>query len=113
VIGNVGTKASFRIGTTDAEFLEKQFQPVFNAPDLENLPNRNAVMALLVDGVPARPFTIETLAPRAKDYSRIDQLRELSYQTYGRDRADVEQEINERYTSSNRAAADNPFDSYL
>lgn len=112
VVGNVGTKASFRVGTTDAEFLEKQFAPVFNAPDLENLPNYNAVMALLVNGIPARPFTIETEKPPARDYSRIDAMRELSYQTYGRDRAEVEQEIADRYKEEPREAT-NPFDSYL
>ncbi len=58
VIGNVGTKISMRIGTTDAEFLEKQFAPTFTAQDLENLPNRTAVAALLINGVPAKPFTI-------------------------------------------------------
>lgn len=113
VIGNVGTKASFRIGTTDAEFLEKQFAPVFNAPDLENLPNYNAVMALLVNGIPARPFTIETEKPPARDYSRIDEMRELSYQTYGKPREEVEAEIRSRYEEAPKAELENPFASYL
>ena len=113
VIGNVGTKASFRIGTTDAEFLAKQFEPVFNAQDLENLPNYNSVMSLLVNGVPARPFTIETERPPARDYSRIDEMREISYQTYGRDRGEVEKEIRERYQEDKADELDNPFNSYL
>jgi hypothetical protein len=115
VIGNVGTKASFRVGTTDAEFLEKQFAPTFSAPDLENLPNYNAVMALLVNGVPARPFTIETMQPPPRDYSRIDAMKELSYRTYGRDRDEVEQEIRDRYKEKETPldAEPNPFSSYL
>jgi hypothetical protein len=113
VVGNVGTKASFRIGTTDAEFLAKQFEPVFNAPDLENLPNYNAVMALLVNGVPARPFTIETEKPAPRDYSRIDEMREISYQTYGRPREEVEQEIRDRYKEEPKEELENPFSSYL
>lgn len=113
VVGNVGTKASFRIGTTDAEFLEKQFAPVFNAPDLENLPNYNAVMALLVNGIPARPFTIETERPPQRDYSRIDEMRELSYQTYGRPRAEVEKEIRDRYVEAPKKELQNPFADYL
>jgi len=113
VIGNVGTKASFRIGTTDAEFLEKQFAPTFNAPDLENLPNYNAVMALLVNGIPARPFTIETEKPPQRDYSRIDEMRELSYLTYGRAREDVEEEIRQRYTEAPAEKLENPFSAYL
>jgi len=113
VIGNVGTKASFRIGTSDAEFLEKQFAPTFNAPDLENLPNYNAVMALLVNGVPARPFTIETEKPAQRDYSRIDEMRAMSYEKYGRAREEVEAEIRERYQESPKQELENPFAAYL
>ena len=86
VIGNVGTKAAFRVGTTDAEFLAKQFEPGFTAPDLENLPNRNAVLSLLVNGKPARPFTIQTEDLPEFDMGRIPALKELSYLTYGKDR---------------------------
>lgn len=100
VIGNVGTKASFRIGTTDAEFLEKQFMPTFSAPDLENLPNYNAVLSLLVNGVPSRPFTISTLPPQVKDYARVDAMKELSYQTYGKDREEVEAETRRKFDAS-------------
>ena len=90
VIGNVGTKISMRIGTTDAEFLEKQFAPTFTAQDLENLPNRHGVAAMLVNGTPARPFTVETVNLPRFDYSRIDALKELSYATYGRSREEIE-----------------------
>lgn len=100
VIGNVGTKAAFRVGTTDAEFLEKQFAPVFAASDLENLPNRNAVLSLLVNGVPARPFTIQTHNLPKVDYSRVDMLKQLSYDTYGRKREDVEAEIRRKFGQS-------------
>ncbi len=97
VIGNVGTKISMRIGTTDAEFLEKQFAPVFSAKDLENLPNRTGVAALLVGGVPARPFTIETVELPKFDHSRTDALKELSYRTFGKPREEVEAEIQRKF----------------
>jgi len=97
VIGNVGTKISMRIGTTDAEFLEKQFAPTFNAQDLENLPNRNAVAALLVNGTPARPFTIETLNLPHFDFSHVESLKQLSYDTFGRDRDTVEGDIRRKF----------------
>ncbi len=97
VIGNVGTKIAMRIGTTDAEFLEKQFAPVFSAKDLENLPNRTGVASVLVNGVPARPFTIETVNLPHFDYSKTDALKQLSYDTYGKDRADVEAEIRRKF----------------
>ena len=37
VFGNVGTLVCFRIGAADAEFLEKEFMPEFEATDLVNL----------------------------------------------------------------------------
>lgn len=97
VIGNVGTKISMRIGTTDAEFLEKQFAPTFTAADLENLPNRTGIAALLVNGTPARPFTIETVELPKFDYRFLDELKSLSYTKYGRAREKIEAEIRERY----------------
>lgn len=100
VIGNVGTKASFRIGTQDAEFLEKQFTPIFSAQDLENLPNRNAVLSLLVNGVPARPFTIQTVDLPHMDYSRIDDMKQLSYLQYGKPREEVEEEIRRKFDAA-------------
>lgn len=100
VVGNVGTKAAFRVGTTDAEFLEKQFQPIFSQSDLENLPNRHAVLALLVNGVPARPFSIQTVNLPPFDYSKVPPIKELSYQTYGRDREEVEEEMRKKFEAS-------------
>ncbi|MHB1086892.1 MAG: type IV secretory system conjugative DNA transfer family protein, partial [Minisyncoccota bacterium] len=102
VIGNVGTKISMRIGTTDAEFLEKQFAPTFTAQDLENLPNRNAVAALLVGGTPARPFTIETQNLPHFDFSHIDELKSLSYERYGKNREEVEAEIRRKFGQSTK-----------
>ena len=97
VVGNVGTKAAFRVGTTDAEFLAKQFEPTFGQQDLENLPNRHAVCALLVNGVPARPFSLQTENLPAFDFSTVPALKELSYRTYGRDRAEVEAEMRAKF----------------
>jgi len=100
VVGNVGTKAAFRVGTTDAEFLEKQFQPTFSQSDLENLPNRHAVCALLVNGVPARPFSLQTVDLPPFDFNIVPGLKELSYQTYGRDREEVEKEVRDKFEAS-------------
>jgi hypothetical protein len=114
VIGNVGTKIAMRIGGTDAEFLEKQFAPVFTAHDLENLPNYNAILSLLVNGVPARPFTVQSVRPAPVDYSRVEMLKELSYRTYGRSREEVEGEIQKKYAPEPvRQPTPSPFNSYL
>ncbi|OHA15855.1 MAG: hypothetical protein A3H57_04115 [Candidatus Taylorbacteria bacterium RIFCSPLOWO2_02_FULL_43_11] len=97
VFGNVGTIASFRVGPEDAEFLEKQFTPVFSARDVMNLNNRNAYVRLLAHGRPVRPFNMETLAPKEGNIGNIAKLKQLSYLKYGRDRIGVEAEIMERY----------------
>src|SRR5438132_4444986 len=44
VFGNVGTIMTYRVGPEDAEFLVKQFAPVFDERDLVNLPNFNAAL---------------------------------------------------------------------
>ncbi len=100
VIGNVGTKAAFRVGTTDAEFLAKQFEPVFSQEDLENLPNRNAVLSLLINGTPARPFSIHTEDLPKFDYARVAALKDLSYRTYGRPREEVEAEMRAKFDAA-------------
>ena len=64
---------------------------------LENLPNRHACVSLLVNGVPARPFTIQTQNLPEISYDRVDALKELSYSTYGRDREEVENEIRAKF----------------
>ena len=112
VIGNVGTKVAFRIGTTDAEFLEKQFQPVFTRSDLENQEFRHAAVAMLSNGIPARPFTIKTRNLPPLDPSSVDALKELSYRTYGRDREEVEEEIRARYAPKPKGPVSSPFATY-
>lgn len=114
VIGNVGTKIAMRIGTTDAEFLEKQFAPVFTQKDLENLPNRHGVIAMLASGMPVRPFTIQTIDLPVSDFSRVDMTKELSYRLYGRPREEVEAEIRQKYAPEPpKQPPPNPFSSYL
>lgn len=97
VFGNVGSVAVFRVGAEDAEYLEKQFDPIFTANDLINLDNRNAYMKLLANGRPVRPFSMATLPPKKGNPLIVDKIKELSYITYGRDRAIVEEEIMKKY----------------
>ncbi|MDE2037982.1 MAG: type IV secretory system conjugative DNA transfer family protein [Patescibacteria group bacterium] len=97
VFGNVGSMAVFRVGTEDAEFLEKQFEPVFTRTDIANLDNYNAYLRLLADGRPTKPFNIVTLPPEKGDSSQVDTLKALSAQAFGRPRAEVEEEVMRKY----------------
>jgi hypothetical protein len=97
VFGNVGSLGVFRVGTEDAEFLEKQFQPVFSATDIIKIDNRNAYMKMLADGRPVKPFNMETLAPASPRVDLAEKIKELSYLRFGRDRAEVTEEIMRKY----------------
>ncbi|MEO8637529.1 MAG: DUF87 domain-containing protein [Candidatus Taylorbacteria bacterium] len=97
VFGNVGSIAAFRVGAEDAEYLEKQFSPVFSMKDLMNIDNRNAYLKLLSNGRPVKPFNIETVSPDTGKKENVDKLKELSYLKFGKERADVEEEIMRKY----------------
>jgi len=99
VFGNVGSMAIFRVGEEDGEFFAKQFAPVFSALDFVNIENRNAYVRLLAGGVPQKPFNIKTRDLAKGNLAQVDDLRELSYLTYGRDRATIESTIRTRYLS--------------
>jgi hypothetical protein len=60
VLGNVGTLVSFRVGSEDARILAREFEPVFSAEDLVNLPNHNIYLKLMIDGAPSQAFSATT-----------------------------------------------------
>ena len=97
VFGNVGSMAVFRVSSEDADFLEKRFQPTFKASDIIKLDNYNAYINMLVNGQPTKPFNIATLAPEKGNPDLIDNLKQLSYLKYGRDREEIEAEIMAKY----------------
>ena len=96
VFGNVGSLVVFRVGPEDAEFLEKQFTPVFSAQDLMNVDNRNCFARLLMNNELTRPFNMKTYAPIQGDIELGHYLKELSRLRYGRDVQIVNREILER-----------------
>ncbi len=96
VFGNVGSQIVFRIGVQDAEFLEKQFAPVFNKNDLINIDNFNAYAKILVNGETTKPFNIQTLPPERGNRELVERLKETSRQKYGADRQAVEEDIYKR-----------------
>ncbi|MCR4274540.1 MAG: type IV secretory system conjugative DNA transfer family protein [Candidatus Campbellbacteria bacterium] len=97
VFGNVGSMCSFRVGSDDAEFLEKQFAPVFTANDLMNVDNFNGFLKMLVRNKTERPFSIATMYPEKPDMTKVDTLKELSYAKFGRPREELEAGINAMY----------------
>lgn len=97
ILGNVGTILCGRIGVTDAELMEKAFQPVFNAEDLHKIPNHEAVTTVLMFGLPTSPFTLKLLPPLGESSEELmHRMREYALSRFGRPRAEVEAEIEER-----------------
>jgi len=97
VFGNVGSMAVFRVGPEDADYLAKQFDPVFTPQDIIKLENRTAYVKMLVDGTPTKPFNLATFPPPEGMDAIVPKIKELSYLKFGRDRAEVEEEIMARY----------------
>ena len=97
VFGNVGSLAVFRVGAEDAEYLEKQMAPVFTAKDIMNIDNYNAYVKILAKGIPMKPFNIRVPAPEKGDSAVAEKLKQASYATFGKNRAEVEAEIMAKY----------------
>ncbi len=97
VFGNVGSMVIFRVGADDAEYLEKQFEPVFQKSNLINIDNLNAHIKLIINGQVSAPFNIVIPLPeRSVSASDVEALRDASRTAYGRPRDVVEREIYER-----------------
>lgn len=93
VFGNVGSMLAFRVGAEDAEFLAKQFEPVFSASDIVNLDNFNVYAKLMVRNQVSRPFSLVTIPSPAPDYTAAEKIKEYSMLKYGQPREEVEKEI--------------------
>lgn len=94
VFGNVGTMITFRVGSFDADVLEKEFLPAFSAEDIVNLDKYQLYLRLMIDGVGSRPFSAVALPPiprAARSFK--EEILKHSREFFGRKRTDVEEEI--------------------
>ena len=101
VFGNVGTMISFRIGVTDANFLQHEFLPVFNETDLTNIEKYHVYIKTIVDNEPVTPFSMSLLKDMTAQDARknpklAEMIKELSRLKYGVDKEQVEAEIKVR-----------------
>lgn len=95
VFGNVGTMVAFRVGATDAQALQKEFEPVFDVNDLVNQPNRHIYIKMAVDGVTVPAFSAGTLPPPAVKSNVVSDVITASAEQYTTPRSDVEDYIAE------------------
>jgi hypothetical protein len=101
VFGNVGTVIGFRVGVTDANYLQHEFQPTFNESDLINIDKYNAYVKTNVHNEPVKPFSMDltkdmTMVNAARSQKVAEAIIQLSRLKYGRSRELVEAEISQR-----------------
>jgi hypothetical protein len=101
IFGNVGSLVSFRVGVTDANYLQHEFQPVFTEADLINVERYNTYIKTIVGGEPVTPFSMDLTRDMSREKAlanpRVAELvRELSRLKFGKDAATVEANIAQR-----------------
>ena len=104
LLGNVGSIICGRVGVTDAELMVKAFTPTFTAEDLTKTPNFAAVAKVMMFDMPSAPFTMNLPAPMGEPNDELmNTLKVYSATKYGKTRAEVEKEINERWSRADKA----------
>ncbi len=94
IFGNVGTLVVFRIGAEDAEFLVKEFEPVFTEIDIVNLPKYHILLKLMINGVASDPFSAITMSPNPNyQTDNADKVIKVSRERYANPVAEVEEKI--------------------
>jgi hypothetical protein len=94
VFGNMGTIVSFRVGQNDVDILSKYYQPLFDGEDLLRVPNHNAIVRTMINGVPTQPFSMASMPPLGVPNPELElALKQLSAAKYGHPRATVEADI--------------------
>lgn len=111
VFGNVGTLISFRVGATDAAYLEKEFDPVFTQNDIINLDNRHMYLNMLVDGVTTVPFSAVTLDSDKVTEDLTGVIVAVSREKYAAPRETVEADIRNWYNVDSVIAGTNANES--
>lgn len=101
VFGNVGTVIAFRVGVTDANYLQHEFSPAFTEADLVNIESPHVYIKTIVNGEPVVPFSLDTTKDMKKWQAMLNPqigqaIRELSRLKFGRDVTQVEAEIASR-----------------
>jgi energy-coupling factor transporter ATP-binding protein EcfA2 len=93
VFGNVGTLIAFRIGSPDAEIMEKEFGNEFPASALADLGQYEAVVKLLENGTNRTPFRAKMFPPVDCGPGRKQKLIAQSRERFATPRAKIEEKL--------------------
>jgi Type IV secretion-system coupling protein DNA-binding domain len=115
IFGNCGTIASYRVSGEDAEELVREFgvsgagartaeqwmDLIVPASELQNLPDYKMYLRTLIDGAPRDPERVKAFPPLSpaghgpiQRQTRRDRVTRTSLERFGRDRIEVETELN-------------------
>ncbi len=109
VFGNVGSMMCFKIGAADAEYMAKEFSPVFGEQDLVNIANYQAYIKLNIDNATSRAFSMATAYdPDKGDVQAGEAFRQLSRLKFAREKDFVEREVFRRVGTDLKKAAGVP-----
>jgi len=113
IFGNIGTLISFRVGASDAKYLEEEFLPQFSSDDLVNLGKYNIYLKLMIDGVASKSFSAITLSPfLMPEKSYKDKIIKVSREKNGTPKKTIEEKISKWSEAVELAARakDKPFE---
>lgn len=97
IFGNAGTILSYRVGADDAEYLEKEFAPVFTAADLVKLNKFQMALKMPINGRASNAFLATALPPIYPEEAGFEsQIIKSSRMIYGRSSDQVADEIRRR-----------------
>lgn len=98
IFGNVGSMVAYRVGVSDANYLAREFAPVFGEDDLLNVDKFHAFAKTIVGNEPVPPFSIDLTKDMSKQKAAenprmAEIIIEMSRLKYGRDAKLVDAEI--------------------
>ncbi|MBM3205401.1 hypothetical protein FJZ41_00935 [Candidatus Shapirobacteria bacterium] len=101
VFGNIGTLITFRVGVTDANYLQREFQPTFQEDDLLNIERFHAYIKTIVQNEPVPAFSMDLtkdmeVMKKQSNPKVAGMIKELSRLKLGVDREVIEAEIAQR-----------------
>lgn len=108
VFGNVGSIITFRVGAGDAEFLNREFVPVFEPSDLVNIDNYAIYLKMAINGVTSQPFSAKTVLSNYEPTGFRERIIEQSRMKYSRPREEVERVIAETTLGSSNPTGESP-----
>ena len=92
---------AFRVGVSDANFLQHEFAPTFTEADLVNVERYHVFIKTVVNNEPQTPFSMDLTRNideemKFSNPELAKSIIQLSRLKYGRDREEIEAEISKR-----------------